>query len=126
MDAIAFVQFIYEAGNELVNRCESVKQCHSEATRIALRTVRTLGALEGASGEFSGNVPISAGLIELKGTLEQANELVKVIVSLLDLVVDGFEFPTLPIRTPCAVHRLYWRLRCLGSVPRDSYRLSGI
>jgi len=74
------VQFIYEAGNELVDRCESVRQCHSEATRIALRTVRTLGALEGASDKFTGSVvPISASLNELKGTLVQANELVKVL-----------------------------------------------
>jgi len=78
MDALALVQFIFEAGDEVVKRCEAVKQCHSEATRIALRTVRTLGALEGASGEFSGNVEICAGLNELKGTLVRAKELVKV------------------------------------------------
>jgi len=79
MDAIALVQFIYEAGNDLVERCKSVKQCHSEATSIAIRTVRTLGDLEGASSEFSGSVPISAALNDLKGTLIQANELVKVL-----------------------------------------------
>eukprot|EP00903_Cladosiphon_okamuranus_P014621 g13558.t2 len=77
MDTIALVQFIYEAGNELVARCESVKQCHSEAARIALRTVRTLGVLEGASGEFSGSVPFNASLNELKATLVQTTELVK-------------------------------------------------
>lgn len=79
MDALALVQFIFETGHELIGLCELVKQCHSEAARIALRMVRTLGALEGASGQFSGSVPFNASLNELKGTLMQANQLVKVL-----------------------------------------------
>ncbi len=56
-------------GNELLGRCESVKQYHSEAIRIARRTIRILLALDGAWSEFSGNVAFNANLNELKGAL---------------------------------------------------------
>ncbi len=105
MDTLALVQFIYDAGKDLLERCESVRQCHSEATRIALRTVRILGALQGASSEFSGRVQCSASLNELKGILVQANELVKVLHWLLFLppfAADGFEPSCASVRCLCA------------------------
>lgn len=76
MDALTLVAYTYELGSSLVERCELVKQCHSESSRIAVRTVRVLGQLEGASKEFSGSVEFDASLVELKQALEQARDLV--------------------------------------------------
>lgn len=76
MDAITLVAHTYEIGSSLVERCELVKQCRAESSRIALRTVRVLGHLDGASKEFSGSVEFDASLMELKQALEQARELV--------------------------------------------------
>ena len=76
MDPLSLLAYTYEIGAELVDRCESVKQCHHESHRIALRTVRLLGALEGASAEFSGRVEFDASLIELRETLGRARDLV--------------------------------------------------
>lgn len=76
MDAIALVAYTYELGSSLVERCELVKQCHTESSRIAVRTLRVLGHLERASKEFSGSVEFDASLAELKQALEQARDLV--------------------------------------------------
>lgn len=76
MDAITLVAYTYELGSSLVERCELVRQCHSESSRIAVRTLRVLGHLEGASKEFSGSVGFDASLVELKQALEQAESLV--------------------------------------------------
>eukprot|EP00752_Nemacystus_decipiens_P007363 g6584.t2 len=76
MDALSLLAYTYEIGAELIDRCESVKQCHYESSRIALRTVRLLGALEAASAEFSGAVDFDASLIELRETLGRARDLV--------------------------------------------------
>lgn len=78
-DALSLVTFIYEVGNEVVERCQLVKQCHSEAGRIAVRIVSVLGSLEEATGVFSGQkARLDASLIELKYTLDEALRLVKV------------------------------------------------
>lgn len=76
MDAFTLVGYTYELGSSLVERCELVKQCRAESSRIAVRTLRVLGHLEGASKEFSGSVEFDASLVELKQALEQARELV--------------------------------------------------
>lgn len=114
MDLATIVTFIYEAGNELVERCELVKQCHSEATRIAVRTVRVMGSLEDASREFSRDAALNTSLIELKRVLQEARELVEVkrgvLCSLLRQSVDGFQlfvgttpsFRIVPLR--CFIH----------------------
>lgn len=78
MDAITLVDYVYQVGNELVKRCKLVKQCHCEATSIAIRTLNALGTLEEASAEFSGSVWFDASLIELKRALHEADDLVKV------------------------------------------------
>ena len=82
MDSATIVKFIYEVGKKLVKRCGTVQQCHTEATRIAVRTLRALGSLEGATGEFAGSAKFAASLIDLMRVLEEAYDLVKVNVVL--------------------------------------------
>ena len=89
MDSATLVQSVYKVGYELVERCKVVKQCHYEAASIAVRTLRALGALEEASRVFSGKVGADASLIELKRTLDEADELLKVcMLCLLLLLVE--------------------------------------
>lgn len=76
MDAITLVAYTFEIGSALVERCELVKQCHTESTRIAVRTLSVLASLESASNEFSGRVEFEASLTELKRALEEARDLV--------------------------------------------------
>ncbi|CAM9272820.1 unnamed protein product [Scytosiphon promiscuus] len=76
MDAITLVAYTFEIGSAVVERCESVKQCHSESSRIAVRTLRVLGCLEDASKQFSNRVEFEASLTELKKALEEARDLV--------------------------------------------------
>lgn len=78
MDSVSLVQYVYQAGNELAKRCKLVKQCHYEAASIAVRTLRALGSLQEATGEFSESVNFDASLIELKRVLDEADDLVKV------------------------------------------------
>ncbi|CAN0421943.1 unnamed protein product, partial [Hapterophycus canaliculatus] len=76
MDAITLVAYTFEIGSAVVERCEFVKQCHSESSRIAVRTLRVLGCLEDASRQFSNKVEFEASLMELKKALEEARDLV--------------------------------------------------
>jgi len=78
MDALALVSFIYQAGDELVNRCKLVQHGVSEAERIADRTLRIVGLLEEAAGEFSPSMTLDSSLVDLKKTLEDAQDRVKV------------------------------------------------
>ncbi|CAM9865547.1 unnamed protein product [Ectocarpus sp. 6 AP-2014] len=76
MDAITLVAYTFEVGSSLLERCELVKQCHTESGRIAVRTARVLGALQKASNEFSCRMEFEASLRELKRVLEEARDLV--------------------------------------------------
>lgn len=77
MDALTLVAYTFEIGSAVVERCELVKQCHTESSRIAVRTLRVLGCLEDASKQFSNNnVEFEASLVELKKILEEARDLV--------------------------------------------------
>ncbi|CAM9224425.1 unnamed protein product [Ectocarpus fasciculatus] len=76
MDAITLVAYTFEIGSALVERCELVKQCHAESSRIAVRTLRVLASLENATHQFSGGVEFEASLTELKRALEEARDLV--------------------------------------------------
>lgn len=76
MDAITLVAYTFEIGSAVVERCELVKQCHSESSRIAVRTLRVLACLEDASKQFSSRVEFETSLMELKKALEEARDLV--------------------------------------------------
>ncbi|CAM9604046.1 unnamed protein product [Ectocarpus sp. 12 AP-2014] len=76
MDAITLVAYTFEVGSSLLERCELVKQCHTESGRIAVRTARVLGALQRASNAFSCKTEFEASLRELKRVLEEARDIV--------------------------------------------------
>ncbi|CAN0206746.1 unnamed protein product [Pylaiella littoralis] len=77
MDVVSLISFSCEIGSALINRCQDVKLCHAEATRIAVRTSRVLGSLEGAAGEFSDQEWFETSMKELKKALEDAHDLVE-------------------------------------------------
>ncbi|CAN0324578.1 unnamed protein product, partial [Pylaiella littoralis] len=76
MDVVSLISFSYEIGSALIKRCQDAKQCHTEATRIAVRTSRVLGSLESAAGEFSDQEWFETSMKELKKALEDAHDLV--------------------------------------------------
>ncbi|CAM9727938.1 unnamed protein product [Pylaiella littoralis] len=77
MDVVSLISFSYEIGSALIKRCKDAKQCHGEATRIAVRTSRVLGSLESAAGEFSNQEWFETSMKELKKALEDAHDLVE-------------------------------------------------